>query len=60
MKGYKTIITNVGVALFALLAMFGMEVGVEEQTAITAGILAVVNIVLRVMTTTPVGKKDAQ
>ena len=60
MKGYKTIITNVGVALFALLAMFGMEVGVEEQTAITAGILAVVNIVLRVMATTPVGKKGAQ
>ena len=55
-KGYKTIVTNVLVLLFALASMLGTDIGADEQTAIIAGVISIVNIVLRMVTTTPVGK----
>jgi len=56
MKGYRTIIVNVLALAFSLMAMNGFGVSAEEQGQITTGILAGVNILLRIITTTPVGK----
>jgi len=58
MKGYRTIITNILLLIFALAATYGFDIGVEEQTSITMGVMAVANIVLRVVTTTKAGKQE--
>lgn len=50
----KTFWAN-AVAIFGLIgARYGLDVPVEEQGELVAGILAVVNIVLRIITKTPV------
>lgn len=58
MKGYKTLIVNTVAALVAVGAIFGVVIPQDDSTAVTAGVLAVINIVLRVMTSTPVGKAE--
>jgi len=35
----------------SIVTGFGLDIGVEEQGALVGGVMAVVNIVLRVMTT---------
>lgn len=56
MKGYRTIVVN-GVALLASLAVLaGVEIGVDEQSAIVLTIMTAINIGLRKVTTTPLGE----
>ena len=63
MKGYRTVVINGIVTVGAVAAecadVPGLEHLIGEQTAmkLIAGV-AVANIVLRFITTTPVGKKD--
>jgi hypothetical protein len=54
----KTLIVNVLAGIAAVATAFGLDLGLdaEKQTAIVGGILAVANVVLRVVTTQPVGK----
>jgi hypothetical protein len=58
MQGYKTITVNIVALIFSLLAMYGLEVPVEVQGQISTAILAILNIGLRIATTTPVGQKS--
>lgn len=59
MKGYRTLVTNGLVMLFS-----GVEfatdaaIAVDDKTAVIAGALALLNIVYRFITTTPVGEKS--
>jgi len=56
----KTVWVNV-VALIAVLASFkGVEIAPEEQAQIVAGILAVVNILLRFITDEPITIKTSK
>ena len=58
MKGWKTLVVNGLVMVYALVENFtSSEVLADEQTAITAGVLALGNFALRFVTTTPVGSK---
>ena len=57
MKGYRTFITN-GVFIVASVAsVFGVLIPQDEQTAVIAGAIALVNIGLRFYTSTPWGRK---
>lgn len=61
MKGYRTIVSNVVMALAAVAAIWGLEIPPEDLDKVTTGIISaigVVNLVLRSMTTTPVGKSE--
>ncbi len=55
MKGYRTIIVNAAALIASLGAAYGFDIdpGVLATAAVT-----VVNIGLRLITTTPVGKFD--
>ena len=58
MKGWKTLVTNGLVMIYAVVENFTSEALLaDEQTAITAGSLALGNFVLRFWTKTPVGGK---
>jgi len=57
MKGYRTIIINAVALLASVLALSGLDVGVDHQAAIVAGIMALGNMILRKVTTTPLGQK---
>lgn len=58
MKGYKTLVTNGLLAIFSAIEFATGEVlAVDDTTAAIAGAIAVVNIVLRFVTTGPVGEK---
>lgn len=57
MTGWKTIVTNGSIALLAILTMFGITVDGAETEAVVAGLVALVNIALRVKTRTEVFKK---
>lgn len=58
MKGYKTIIFNVLAAVAPVLETAGVDLGLEGNalTAYAFGV-AIVNLVLRFFTSTPVGTK---
>lgn len=57
MKGYKTLAANGLLALFAGIEFAtGETLAVDDTTAIIAGVIAVINIVLRFVTSSPVGK----
>ncbi len=58
LKGYRTLIVNVVAFFVAIGTMFGLDIAPEAQTEITVGVLAVANIVLRFVTTTPIGDVD--
>lgn len=58
MKGYRTIVVNLIAVLASVAALFGLEVTQEEWGTVTTGVLAVVNIIMRCVTDTPVGKKS--
>lgn len=58
MKGYRTIILNILAFVFAILAMTGYEIAPEDQSQISLGILALLNIFMRFKTDTAVGQKD--
>lgn len=46
----KTVWANLIGVLAAVASSFGLDIGAEEQGALSVGILAVVNIVLRLVT----------
>jgi hypothetical protein len=52
----KTIIVNVVALSASLLAVAGIELTPDQQGAIVTSILAVANIVLRLVTTEAIGK----
>ena len=53
----KTIWVNfVAIVGILLNSQFGIELDTEVQAALATSILAIINIVLRIMTTQPVGK----
>ena len=54
----KTVWANVIAGVATLTGIFGLDLGLdpETQASLVTGILAVVNIVLRFVTTKPVGK----
>jgi len=58
MKGYRTIVVNVVAILAAIAAGYGLEISPEDQNSIGLGVLALTNIVLRLVTTTAVGKQE--
>lgn len=52
----STLWTNAMVFLASALAGFGVaEIGMDEQSAVVAGIVSLINIVLRFKTSQPVG-----
>lgn len=59
MKGYRTLVAN-----GLILAFSGLEFGLDaelladDKSAVIAGALALLNIVYRLITTTPVGEKS--
>lgn len=58
MKGYKTLVTNGLLALASAIEFgTGEVIAVDDTTAVIAGVLAVINIGLRFVTTSPVGSK---
>jgi len=54
----KTLWVNAIAGIAAMAGAFGLDLGLtpETQTSLVAGILAVVNIILRLVTKQPVGK----
>tara|TARA_B100002049_G_scaffold235752_1_gene220851 strand:- start:260 stop:454 length:195 start_codon:yes stop_codon:yes gene_type:complete len=54
----KTIIVNIVALIAAIATAFGLDVGLDAETqgTIVAGIMAVVNVGLRLVTDRPVGK----
>lgn len=58
MKGYRTIIVNIIALVASLSATQGLEIGAEDQASIATAVLAIINIGLRFITTTPVGDKQ--
>lgn len=57
MKGYRTIILAVFPLIWAILAGIGIDVPLEQQGEIVAGVTAVLMIIMRTQTDTPVGKE---
>lgn len=59
MKGYRTLIVNLLLAIAPVLeATNAVDIGLTGTgAAIYAAVVSIVNIGLRVITTTPVGKK---
>lgn len=55
-KGFRTMTVNILALIYLALPLLGIDVPVPEQEAITAGVLALVNIGLRTITTTPMGE----
>ena len=58
LKGWRTVVVNVVALAVAGLAVVGVGVSADESTAVVAGIMAIINIGLRLVTTTPVGSKE--
>jgi len=56
MKGYRTVILAAFPLIWAVLAQVGVDVPLEEQGQIVAGVTAVMMIIMRKMTDTPLGK----
>ena len=52
----KTLWANIVAGIIAVAAAFGIDIGIDEQTsaALVGGVMAVVNIVLRLVTKTAV------
>ena len=58
LKGFRTLASNGLVLLFSSVeVMSGTEIAVDDKTAVIAGALALINVVFRFMTSTPVGTK---
>jgi hypothetical protein len=59
LQGCKTITFNiVAIAAGWLSAKYNIDLPVEDQTAISITIISLVNIALRLVTKTPIGKKN--
>lgn len=61
MKGYRTIIVNVGMIVVAIGAAMGIDIPPESIEKIATGfisVMGVVNLFLRAMTDTKMGSKE--
>lgn len=58
MKGYRTVVLAAFPLIWALLAIAGVDVPLEDQGAIIAGVTSVMMIVMRKITTTPLGESS--
>lgn len=59
MKGYRTLLTNALVMIFSGIEFAtSVDIVVDDKTAVIAGALALLNIVYRFITTTPIGEKS--
>ena len=59
LKGKKTLIFNLLLSIFGVLETFDFTNYMTEDNATgVIGIIALINIVLRYKTTTPIGKND--
>ncbi len=59
MQGFRTIIANtVGAAALWLGTKYGLDISADTQAALVTIIMAVANIGLRFVTTTPVFTKE--
>ena len=59
MKGYKTVLFNIGAAIMPILEVSGVELGLEGNSLALYGLgVTVVNVVLRFFTTTAIGKSE--
>ncbi|WP_341792939.1 MULTISPECIES: hypothetical protein [unclassified Rickettsia] len=59
LQGFRTIIFNGTALLTAWLADLNIELPEEQKTAISVTFIAIINIILRLITKTPIGKKEA-
>lgn len=57
MKGYRTIIVMTMGLIFSILASQGWVVPESDQAAIQTGVVSLIGLVLRFVTTGPVGNK---
>ena len=60
-KGYRTIIVNILMAVASVVALYGITISPEQIELISGGIVTmftVGNMILRAVTTTPIGRKD--
>lgn len=60
LQGFRTLIFNTIAILTAWLAERGIDLPEEHQSAILVTIIAIINIILRLVTKTPVGKKEEE
>lgn len=59
MKGFKTVLFNIGAAIMPVLEVSGVEMGLEGDSLAYYGLgVTVVNLILRFFTTTAVGKSE--
>ena len=66
-KGYRTVIFNVSIAVLAVLygedvvvAAQNVDISSEETLAVVSTLIAAVNVFLRVITKTPIGKQQPE
>lgn len=57
MKGYRTLLLNLAAAVLPVLQGLDVTALGSSGMAVYAGVLAIANIGLRLLTTTPVGVK---
>lgn len=57
LEGFRTILVAVLSVAGVVLAKYGFDFPVEDQTAIATGIMTVLMIAMRVITKSPVGDK---
>lgn len=59
MKGWKTVLFNLGAAILPVLSTAGSDLGLGPKAlGLYALGMAVANLILRYFTTTPVGRPD--
>ncbi|WP_342270596.1 hypothetical protein [Rickettsia endosymbiont of Orchestes rusci] len=59
LQGFRTIIFNSVALLTAWLARFDIDIPEDHQTAMGITLISIINIILRLLTKTPIGKKEA-
>ncbi len=58
LQGFRTIIFNLVTILTTWLADLNIELSEEHQTAMSVTVIAIINIILRFITKTPISKNE--
>jgi hypothetical protein len=61
MKGYRTVIVNILMLVASVGVLWGIEITPEQIDSIATGLITVftvANLILRAVTSTPIGKKE--
>lgn len=58
LTGFRTLIVAALALLWAVFDKIGVPVPLDDQEAIATGVLAIIMVILRFVTKTPIGKKD--